>query len=76
MATPMPGNKKAMAKAYVAIKHILGTASSMQAKWNKDELFAKLWVAQTQCTECDSERMEAEYDAADASRCRQVGRQL
>jgi hypothetical protein len=59
----MSGNKKALAKAYVAIKHVLGTASSMLSKWNKDELIVKLWAAQ--CTECDSERMEAEYDDAD-----------
>ena len=49
VVTPMPGNTKALAKAYVAIKHVLGTVSSMQAKWNKDELIVKLWVAQ--CTE-------------------------
>ena len=38
-------------------------ASRVMAKYTKDVLIGKLWAAQ--CTECDSERMEAEYDDAD-----------
>ena len=56
----MPGNKQALAEALVAIPHVTGEASKLKDKHTKATLIGKVWAAQ--CTECESERREAEYD--------------
>ena len=72
VAMCMPKGKQALAEAYVAIPHVVGVASKVKAKYTKDVLIGKLWAAQ--CTECDSERKEAEYDAADDAATTPPGR--
>ena len=59
----MPTSKQALAEAYCAIGHLTAAVSTVTNKYSKEVLTNKLCAAQ--CTECDYEENEAEYDDAD-----------
>ena len=63
VAKPMPTSKQALAEAYCAIGHVVAAVSTVKNKYSKEVLINKVWAAQ--CTECDYEQKEAEYDDAD-----------